>query len=125
LLEDEIEQSLLEELTASDKSSCNDDDDSSGTDILTIVEVTGSECNDSENDMQYAIASSAPTASSATFTWEDMTNTTNRRKARPTKECVVCYKNNRRKETVFWCPECEAAVCVKGCFKAFHIKLNF
>jgi len=32
MLEDEIEQSLLEELTASDQSSCSDDDDSSGTD---------------------------------------------------------------------------------------------
>ena len=32
------------------------------------------------------------------------------KKARPTKRCVVCYKNNRRKETVFWCPECEAAL---------------
>ena len=37
LLEDEIEQSLLEELTASDQSSCSDDDDSSGTDDLTVV----------------------------------------------------------------------------------------
>jgi len=35
LLEDEIEQSLLEELTASDHSSCSDDDDSSGIDDLT------------------------------------------------------------------------------------------
>jgi hypothetical protein len=49
LLEDEIEQSLLEELTASDQSSCSDDD-SSGTDNLTIVEVTGSECSDRENE---------------------------------------------------------------------------
>jgi hypothetical protein len=32
------------------------------------------------------------------------------KKARPTR-CVVCYKNNRRKGTVFWCPECEAALC--------------
>ena len=35
LLEDEIERSLLEELTASDQSSSSDDDDSSGTDDLT------------------------------------------------------------------------------------------
>jgi len=35
LLEDEIEQSLLEELRASDQSSCSDDDDSSGTDDMT------------------------------------------------------------------------------------------
>jgi hypothetical protein len=33
LLQDEIEQSSLEELTVSDKSSCSDDDDSSGTDF--------------------------------------------------------------------------------------------
>jgi hypothetical protein len=49
LLEEEIEQSLLQERTASDKSSCSDNDDSSWIDILTIVEVTGSECSDSEN----------------------------------------------------------------------------
>jgi hypothetical protein len=46
-------------------------------------------------------------------------------KAKPTRRCVVCYKNNRRKETVFWCPECEAALCVEESFKAFHTKLNF
>jgi len=75
LLEDEIEQSLLGELTASDQSSCSDDDYSSGTDDLTVVEVTGSECSDSESvDVQCATASSAPTASSATFTWEVRTN---------------------------------------------------
>ena len=43
LLEDEIKQSLLEELTASDQSSCSGDDDSSGTDDLTVVEVNGLE----------------------------------------------------------------------------------
>ena len=75
LLEDEIEQSLLGELTASDHSSCSDDDDSRGTDDFTVVELTDSECSDSESDdVQCATASSAPTASSATFTWEDMTN---------------------------------------------------
>ena len=47
-MEDEIEQSLLEELTASDQSSCSDDDDSSGTDDLTVVQVIGLECTDSE-----------------------------------------------------------------------------
>ena len=75
LLEDEAEQSLLEELTASDQSSFSDDDDSSGTDDLTVVEVIGSGCSDNESDnVQCATASSAPTASSATFTWEDMRN---------------------------------------------------
>jgi len=74
-LEDELEQSLLGELTASDQSSCSDDDDSNGTDDLAVVEVTDSECSDSESDdVQCATASSVPTASGATFTWEDMTN---------------------------------------------------
>jgi len=75
LVEDEIEQSLVEELTASDQSSCSDDDNYSGTDDLPVVEVLSSECSDSESDdVQCATASSAPNASSATFTWEDMTN---------------------------------------------------
>ena len=47
------------------------------------------------------------------------------KKARPTKRCVVRYKHNKRKEIVFWCPECEAVLCVEGCFKAFDTKLHF
>ena len=75
LLDDDIEQSLLEELTSSDQSHCSDDDDSSGTDDLTVVEVIGSECSDNESDdVQCATASSVPAVSSATFAWEDMTN---------------------------------------------------
>ena len=59
MLEDEIEQSLLVELTASDLSSCSDDDDSSGTGDLTVVEVIGSECSYNESDYsQCATASS-------------------------------------------------------------------
>jgi len=75
LLEDEIEKRLLGELTASDHSSYSDDDDSIGTADLAVVEVTDSECSDSESDdVQCASASSTPTASGATFTWEAMTN---------------------------------------------------
>jgi len=47
------------------------------------------------------------------------------KKARSTKRCVVCYKNNRRMETAFWCPKCEAALCIEECYKEFHTKLNF
>ena len=61
LLDEDIEQSLLEELTDSDQSDCSDNDDSSGTDDLTVVEVIGSECSDNESDdVQCATASSAP-----------------------------------------------------------------
>jgi hypothetical protein len=71
LFEDEIEESLLEELTASDQSSCSDDDDPSGTDDLTVCEVIGLECSD---NVQFATASSAPSALSDTFMWEDTKN---------------------------------------------------
>ena len=75
LLEDVIEQSLLEELTASDQSSCSDDGDSSGTDDLTVVEVICLESSDNESDdVQCATASSVPTSLSATFTWEGTMN---------------------------------------------------
>ena len=50
LLEDEMEQSFLEELTVSDQSSSSDDDDSSGTDYLTVGKIIGSEYSDDESD---------------------------------------------------------------------------
>ena len=55
---------MLEEVTASDQSSCSDNDDSSGTDDLTVGEVIGLECSD---NVQFATASSAPSALSDTF----------------------------------------------------------
>jgi len=75
LLEDEIEQSLFEELMASDQRSSSDDDDPSGTDDLTVGEVIGSEYSDDESDdVHCTTVSIAPSASGATFMWEDMTN---------------------------------------------------
>jgi len=47
------------------------------------------------------------------------------KKAWPTMRCVVCYKSNRRKETEFWCPECETAQFVEESFKAFCKQLKF
>jgi hypothetical protein len=32
-----------------------------------------------------------------------------KRTSRP-KRCAVCYKNSKSKETVFWCPDCEACL---------------
>jgi hypothetical protein len=48
---DEIEPSLLEELTASDQRSSSDYDDSSGTDDLTVGEVIISEYSDEESNV--------------------------------------------------------------------------
>jgi hypothetical protein len=58
LCEGDIQQRLLDELTDSDQSSLTED--------LTVNEVIGAECSDNENDkVQFATASSAPSASSA------------------------------------------------------------
>jgi len=46
-------------------------------------------------------------------------------KARPARRLVMCYINNRRKETVLSFHECEAALCVEEGFKAFQTKFNF
>jgi hypothetical protein len=60
LLDDEVEQSLLEELTPSDQSSSSGDD-SSGTDDLTVGEVIVSEYSyDESDDVESATATSAP-----------------------------------------------------------------
>jgi hypothetical protein len=47
------------------------------------------------------------------------------KKARPHRRCVVCTKKGQRRETQYWCSECEAALCFEGCFKAYHTLLNF
>ena len=75
MFEDEIQQSLLQELTDSDQSSFSDESDSSGTDDLTVGEVNSLEYSDNEiEEVKFATASSASRDSSAIFTWEDMTN---------------------------------------------------
>jgi hypothetical protein len=51
LLLEEIEPNLLEEFTASDQRSANDDDESSGTDDLTVGEIIISEYSDVESDV--------------------------------------------------------------------------
>jgi hypothetical protein len=83
---------LFKELTASYQISSSDNDDPSGTDYLTVGEVTVSEYRDDESDdVQCATASSTPRALSVTFTWEDMTNYVGQRenffdKCRPQNE---------------------------------------
>jgi hypothetical protein len=81
LCDADIQQRLLEELTDSDQSSFSDSSDSSVTEDFTVSEVIGAEYSDNENDdVQFATASSAPSASSAIFTWEDMATYVGKRK---------------------------------------------
>jgi hypothetical protein len=47
------------------------------------------------------------------------------KKAKPQKICIVCSKHGRRKESIYWCSECEAGLCLNGCFKKYHTTPNF
>lgn len=40
----------------------------------------------------------------------------------PTKRCRICTKNNRRRETRYYCGDCEGkpALCVSPCFGMYH-----
>jgi len=42
-----------------------------------------------------------------------------KKKTRPTRRCVVCYKNNRRKETVFGAPNVKQLYVLKNVSRHF------
>lgn len=44
---------------------------------------------------------------------------------RSRKECAVCKAKNIRKETIYFCKDCNVPLCVIDCFKIFHTKQNF
>ena len=54
-------------------------------------------------------------------------------KKKPTRRCVVCCANGRRKESSYWCSNCEKVLCVVPCFQVYYrdknlkikIKTNF
>jgi hypothetical protein len=46
-------------------------------------------------------------------------------KARPQRKCVVCEKHRKRKESIYWCSECEAGLCLDGCFNNYCRNLYF
>ncbi|PSN50037.1 hypothetical protein C0J52_03287 [Blattella germanica] len=47
------------------------------------------------------------------------------KKARPQRRCVVCTKNKRKKDTVYWCRNCDVGLCLEVCFEDYHTKLNY
>lgn len=50
-------------------------------------------------------------------------------KPKPRRACNVCrwttQKPQKRRETPFWCPDCNVPLCVPECFRDFHTKTNF
>ena len=47
------------------------------------------------------------------------------KKEHPQRKCVVCHERKQRKETIYWCRECRAALCVTPCFGEYHKKKHF
>ena len=53
------------------------------------------------------------------------------KRQRPCRDCKACNpsKRNRhgfkRKQTSFWCPECEVPLCVPECFRVYHTVLHY
>lgn len=47
------------------------------------------------------------------------------KKQHPQKRCCVCARRKIRKDSYYWCPDCEAGLCLEPCFKDYHTKVNF
>ena len=47
------------------------------------------------------------------------------KKQHPSRRCIVCYSHKKRKETRFWCRDCEKPLCVDPCFALYHTQKNF
>ena len=45
-------------------------------------------------------------------------------KKKPTRRFVVCWANGNRKQSSYWCPDCEKALCVVLCFQVYHTDRN-
>jgi len=45
-------------------------------------------------------------------------------KKKPTRRCVICWANGKRKESSYLCSNCEKARCVVPCFQVYHTDKN-
>lgn len=41
------------------------------------------------------------------------------------RRCVVCKKNDKRRESRYQCEECNVGLCVFPCFKIYHTELYY
>ncbi|XP_067011326.2 uncharacterized protein [Anabrus simplex] len=43
------------------------------------------------------------------------------KKAKPQRRCPVCaIQKRRRRDTIYWCPDCRVGLCLQYCFKEYH-----
>ena len=47
------------------------------------------------------------------------------KKNRPQRKCRVCARNNSRRDTRYYCKECNVPLCQVPCFQDFHSKKNY
>ena len=43
-------------------------------------------------------------------------------KQKPLRSCAQCRKDGKRKESSYWCKDCEVGLCVVTCFRDWHTK---
>jgi len=41
------------------------------------------------------------------------------------RKCIVCSKNNKKKDTLYMCDLCDVGLCVTPCFGIYHTKTNY
>ncbi|KAG8234258.1 hypothetical protein J437_LFUL016018 [Ladona fulva] len=46
------------------------------------------------------------------------------KKQHPQRRCVVCAKHSRRRDTVYFCENCDVGLCF-DCFEIYHTKQNY
>ena len=48
-------------------------------------------------------------------------------KEKPEKRCIVCYKNNVRRESRYHCEQCvtNPGLCAAPCFLRYHTLINY
>ena len=81
------------------------------------------------HDPQYSSKGGSPSKSNPLRFTEPIPSTG--KKSAPTKRCVVCCsKQNEmgkkiRRESRYYCPDCNVGLCLTPCFKTYHTKFNF
>ena len=44
------------------------------------------------------------------------------------KKCILCLSSHerfRKTRIQWWCPNCKVGLCVEGCFRRYHTRLNY
>ena len=69
----------------------------------------------------------SPVQTSSDFHYLQTIPNTCQKRTRVSLRCMNCYKNGRRKETVYHCDACKdnLTLCVVDCFKGWHINVQY